>query len=185
MCETIIDSQPYSNTIYESYECYNDDYDDYYYNDFNKTIFANDYATSSIRKWLNDDFYNTAFTSGDKIAIATTKLDNSGYSSTYDSKETEDKIFLLSYDEAKNSNYFASDTKRQAKGSDYAKCQGLDVSSFDSSKGCSYWLLRSPGNSSSYCCEVNSDGYVGDYYYCGVDCSDGGVRPALWINLPS
>ena len=60
LCESIIDSQAYSNTIY-SYgtDPYNGH--DAHWNDAGHTHYANDYATSSIRAWLNDDFCNTAF----------------------------------------------------------------------------------------------------------------------------
>ncbi len=185
MCETIIDSQAYSNTMY-----YNNSE---YWNDSSYTNYANDYETSSIREWLNDDFYNTAFTSSQKSAIKSTTLDNSSsWSSEYDSASTKDKVFLLSWNEVLNtkygfnSRYSSGDTARRAQGSDYAKCQGLDVhkSSNSAYGGNSYWWLRSPGDYSSYACLVNYDGYV---YYCdGVYYSSIGVRPALKIsNLES
>lgn len=90
MCESIIDSQPYNNTYY-----YNGSEG---YQNTSCITYANDYAESSIREWLNDDFYNTAFTSSEKAEIKTTTCDNSSYSdSQYDSATTYDKIFLLSY----------------------------------------------------------------------------------------
>ena len=144
LCESIIDSQAYSNTIYK----YGTDPYGYtaYWNDAEHTHYANDYATSSIRAWLNDDFYNTAFSSSQKASILTSELDNKAYStsySEYDSETTYDKIFLLSYSEMQNTACgFSSSSARQAKGTDYAKCQGLWV---DSSNECSYQRLRSAG----------------------------------------
>ncbi len=175
MCETIIDSQAYSNTVY-----YNNRES---WNDSSYTNYANDYETSSIREWLNDDFYNTAFTSNQKSKIKTTTLDNSAYSSEYDSASTKDKVFLLSYDEVKNTQYgfnstTDSSTTREAKGSDYAKCQGI------ASNENSNWRLRSPGNLSNGASSVYYDGYVGDGD--SVNYSYIGVRPALKIsNLSS
>ena len=188
LCESIIDSQAYSNTIY-SYG--NDPYynQSAYWNDAEHTHYANDYATSSIRAWLNDDFYNTAFSSSQKASILTSELDNKAYStsrSKFDSETTYDKIFLLSWSEMQNTAYgfsidTASDPTRQAKGTDYAKCQGLDV---DSSSGCSNYRLRSAGYSSDSPCKVYSDGVIGIFWY--VDRTDSGVRPALKIsNLAS
>ncbi len=180
MCETIIDSQPYSNTIYLGLN--------YYYNDLSCAIYANDYATSSIREWLNDDFYNTAFTSGEQSEIESTTIDNSAYSdsySIYDSLRTTDKIFLLSYDEAQEGAYgLGISTAREVQGSDYAKSQGLKVSGASSYGGNSNWLLRSPSSSSNRTCYVNYDGSV---YYNGVVEDTGyGIRPALRItNLSS
>ncbi len=184
MCESLIDSQPYSNTVYYSGE---------YYNDSSYTNYANDYATSSIRAWLNDDFYNTAFSSSQKSQIAVTECNNSCWNSSYpqyNSETTYDKIFLLSYDEVRNSNYgFSSsdsdyDTARRAQGTDYAKCQGLYVSTSSSYYGNSWWWLRSPDDNSYDACAVSGDGTASNPYYY-VYCTDGGVRPALRLNLKS
>ncbi len=188
LCENIIDSQAYSNTIYEYGT------DSYggtaYWNDAEHTHYANDYATSSIRAWLNDDFYNTAFSSSQRAGILTSQLDNRAYSasrSKYNSETTYDKVFLLSVNEMQNTAYgfsidTASDPARQAKGTDYAKCQGLDV---DSSSGCSNYRLRSAGDNSDCACHVYSGGGL-NYSGWMVYFTDYGIRPALKIsNLSS
>ena len=180
LSKSIIDSQAYSNTIYSNSKGYT--------NDAAGEKYANDYATSSIRKWLNEDFYNIAFTSAQKQNILPTTLDNKAYStdySKYDSVSTTDNVFLLSCSEAQNASYgFTDNTSstetRKAVGTDYAKAQGLYV---ESNKG-PYWRLRSAGYSSSHACGVKSDGYVNDYDY--VYSTSNGVRPALRLsNLAS
>ncbi len=185
MCESIIDAQPYSNTIYQ-FGVDPRNYDAYW-NDSLHTHYANDYATSSIREWLNDDFYNTAFTSTQQSKIKSTTLDNSAYSSNYsvyDSETTLDKIFLLSYDEVLNTQYgfdssFSSyDTARRAKGSDYAKCQGLDVGS--SLYGDSNWYLRSPSSVSMHACYIENLGTI--FGGTIISHTDYGVRPAMNIS---
>lgn len=194
MCETIIDSQPYSNTIYYNRGVSNSQYA--YFNDASYTNYASDYETSSIRQWLNNDFYNTAFTDSEKNEINTTTLNNDGYYTSVgttgyealDSNSTNDKIFHLSYNEVRNSNFgFSSDysdydTARQAQGSDYAKSQGLYVyrSSGSTYNNNSNWLLRSPGDYSNGSCLVSYYGgsrlsYLVHYTYIGV-------RPALKFN---
>lgn len=60
--------------------------------------------------------------------METTAIDNSDEttqdkSNAYSSDNTNDKIFLLSYQET--STYFESDEERLAKGTDYAKSQVL------------------------------------------------------------
>ena len=200
MCETIIDSQPYSNTIYNNVNA-----SDWRYEYFNDPLYKNnasDYETSSIRKWLNNDFYNTAFTDSEKKEINTTTLNNDGYYTSIgttgyeklDSNSTNDKIFLLSYKEVSNSNFgfdsssLANDPARFAQGSDYAQSQGLYV---ERSSGSTYnnnssWLLRSPGGSfSDGCCGVNYSGYSSGIAYFSVSSSGIGVRPALKLNLSS
>ena len=182
MCESIIDSQAYNNYIlYANGE---------YYGDSAKTYYASNWAKSSLRSWLNDDFYNTAFSSSEKNAIKTSYLENkSTYSSVYDAPSTYDKVFLLSYWDAINSNYgFSSsyssdDTARRAQGTDYAKCQGLGVSTSSSYYGNSFWRLRSPFSS---CRTGNVDdlGSVRSYYYYTYYTYNG-VRPALKFNPKS
>lgn len=188
ICETIIDSQPYSNTVYNDwtsseYVCFNDS---------SYTNFASDYETSSIRKWLNNDFYNIAFIDSEKKKINTTTLNNDGYYTSnsitgyeaFDSNPTNDKIFLLSYNEVRNSAYgFNSgdsvhDEVRCTQGSDYAKSQGLEVY-----KSKSAWHLRSPGDQSDFSCYVSYYGYSDDCTF--VHLSSWGVRPALRFKLDS
>lgn len=150
------------------------------------TGYANNYELSNIRKFLNDNFYNTAFNDLQKTLIEETTVDNSasstGYSSnSYACNNTKDKLFLLSYSEATSSAYgLNSNSARQAKGSDYAKCQGLYVYS---STGYSCWWLRSPDYQYAYYAYfVNDEGKV-DNYYGTVGIAYRGVRPAFWINL--
>lgn len=179
MCESIIDSQPYQNTIHRNST------DDECYQDFTCKAYANDYATSSIRKWLNSDFYNHAFSSSQKANIKTMVLNNDCYSSSYsqyNSAATNDKIFLISYDEAKNSTYgFSSststyDASRRASGTDYAKCQGLFQDTDNS-----WWWLRSPFNYSDSACYVNAFGCSrSNFFVCSAH---EGVRPACKIKL--
>lgn len=191
MCENLIDSQAYNNIIY--YE------NDTYWRGIASHIYANDYASSSIRYWLNNDFYETAFTTGQKAKIKTTALNNDAYDPLssknpnypqYDSAPTNDKIFLLSYPDAINPAYgFASlssnhDTARRAKGTDYAKCQGLFISNDTNNVagiGNSWWWLRSPGNYSHFVCPVLSDGEARGSN--AVNYTYGGIRPACNLSI--
>lgn len=179
MCNQIIDSQAYQNFIY-----YNGSE---YYNSEACENYASDWVTSSLRQWLNNSFYNTAFTAEEKEQIGTSHLENKSIiSSAYNSADTYDKIFLISYYDAANSAYGfdsssdANDAARQLKGTDYAKCQGLYVSS--SYDGPSWWRLRSPNNSYG-ATEVVLGGWA--YGYCGAGDTDGGVVPAFKFNPKS
>lgn len=189
MCETIIDAQPYSNTIY-----YNRGGRVEWFNDATYTRYANDYETSSIRCWLNDDFYNTAFNAMEKREISVSVLNNDSFhtslgqtgSEELDSNSTSDHVFLLSFNEIRNSDYGFSpeyadtensvDVARQAQGSDYAKSQGLWVQTNSSYNGNSNWTLRSPDYLGDSSCYVYTKGIA--YYGCDVYSVDG-IRPAL------
>ena len=182
LSESIIDSQAYSDTIYE-YGTYGESYP-IYWEDTTHTKCANDYANSSIRKWLNEDFYNTAFTSAQKQNIRSTTLDNSAFSlnySKYDSISTTDKVFLLSYSEVQKTAYgFTNSTNptdtRKAIGTDYAKAQGLWVALNNGFN----WRLRSAGYDSDYVCYIYCNGHVYDNGV--VNTVVDGIRPALRLS---
>lgn len=184
MCNHIIDSQAYQNLIYFGQGA-GDFYWPQYYNSLAGGTFASEWVTSSLRRWLNYDFYNTAFTAEEKAQIGISHLENESASSVYNSVDTEDNIFLLSYYDAINSAYgfnpsnSAHDTARQMRGTDYAKCQGLSVSS--SYGGTSKWRLRSP-------CGSGGAAVVDDDVSCdsfGVGFTGVGVVPAFKFNPKS
>lgn len=170
------------------------DSQDYNYTDGIKiidgnTVYNNYYELSHIRQWLNDTFYETAFNELEKAIIETTNVDNSvsstGIMSTHNPyTNTNDKIFLLSYQEADK--YFTDNTSRQAKPTDYAQAQGATTSTNSSYLGNGYWWLRSPRDHYDYheyyACYVYYDGNI-DYRNGRVNYTYHGVRPACWITL--
>ena len=146
-----------------------------------------------VRAWLNNEFYNTAFTELQREIILTTTVDNSVYSTGYDSnryacENTKDKIFLLSHREATNSAYgFAAsgiyDTARKMKTSDYSRAAGVFMDMSGLSFGNGSWWLRSPDfrNDGSTARGVASLGTADAYD--SVNGTGRGVVPALWIRL--
>ncbi len=165
MCNSIIDSQAFQNFVYKN--------DDVSYNSLSCTKYASDWETSSLRTWLNDDFYNTAFTDEEKAKINTTELtNNAAKNATYNGSKTSDKVFILSYEDVQNSTYgFNSNTDRKLQGSDYAKCQGLWVDN-----GYTYWLHRTAEDSAGTT-GTSSNGRYDSYYY--VSYTNYGVTPAF------
>ncbi len=170
MCESIVDSQPYQNFIKWG------GHDTYYTG--TSSIYANNYYESSIRFWLNNDFYYTAFSSAQMSNIKNTEINNDaflGYTQ-YSAQSTDDPVFLLSYTEAKNNSYgLSNETERKTKGSDYAKCQGLNVAQ----DGYSYWWLRTAGDNSDKACYVYNAGALGTDYF--VYSTIIGIRPACYL----
>ena len=155
-----------------------------------QTIYANNYEHSTIREWLNNAFYNKAFTSIEKGGILTSFVDNSASttaSSTnpYFSNNTMDKVYLLSYQESISSTYgfrtsTGSSSTRTAVTTDYARAVGAFMFTSTSYYGNGIWLLRSPSNSNSILAHnVNYDGNMFYYYY--VNYSNYGARPAIKI----
>ncbi|MCM1500593.1 MAG: DUF6273 domain-containing protein [Clostridium sp.] len=155
------------------------------------------WETCSLRKWLNADFLDNAFTEAEQAVILPQTLENADVVNRYYDDEGEhahqtpggndtvDKIYLPSvadmgdatYGFSENSNW--DDQARIGKATAYAREQGIDIDGGESS----WWTLRSPGDDTSHASYVYLDGSVNtlgdDIYY------DGGVRPALHINLSS
>jgi hypothetical protein len=162
---------------------------------------------SSIRKWLNGKFYKAAFTAKERKKILKTTLENKNNPTygTNGGKNTKDKIFLLSIEEAEK--YFKNDKARITKyklSSSVINTIAKRWSRFDSksnskayikgyNRGAGWWWLRSPGDygAAAY---VDFDGYVYDSgyrvddtygaYRGGVGIVRGtGIRPAMWVKF--
>ena len=157
-----------------------------------QTIYPNDYKYSDIRTWLNTDFYNSAFAlENEHIQITT--VDNSAAtteiaSNSYVCENTEDKVFLPSYQDYINSNYgfqisTDSTSLRCCITTDWARARGIYyyTSSGFNQYCCSYWT-RSPCNSNNpvYVSAIAPDGRLS---FNGVNHGDCGVRPALSIKI--
>ena len=129
------------------------------------------WKTCTLRKWLNGTFISNAFSHEEQAMILST---------TTESADTKDRVFLLSRYEAWE--YFSSDSTRQCQGTAYCYAQGA----YKTGNGNCKWWLRSPGSSGYTATAYVYDGSLRDYYgehSCCVDNDDIAVRPALWINL--
>ncbi len=154
------------------------------------------WENSTIRKWLNDDLYKTAFSESEKSLICPVinQTDCILMNGIY-YIETEDKVFLFSNDDLKEYydyekyNYTSmndiNDTYTYGEavagiGTEYACAQGLDVVLHD---GYSSWWLRSDAANTEYDYTkiVDHEGYVRDHGYDSNN-SDG-IRPAIWITI--
>lgn len=137
------------------------------------------WETSDIRSWLNNDFYNTAFTKSQRAKIKTTTLenrDNADYN-TDGGNDTKDKVFLLSIDEAKA--YLPSTVERVCIATKYAESQGSQLESL--TRSCRWWL-RSPGSTLYTASFVKVDGFI---LQLGtpVSVEKRSVRPAMWVDF--
>ena len=72
--------------------------------DFNSSI---NWGNSSIRRWLNGTFLNTAFTAEEQAEILVSTLENkhNPVTGTKSGTNTSDKVFLPSFDDITNSDY--------------------------------------------------------------------------------
>ncbi|MDD6395287.1 MAG: DUF6273 domain-containing protein [Firmicutes bacterium] len=135
----------------------------------------------SLRSWVNNQFFDTAFSRAEQQKIAIARNVNnltSKNSKRYDS-ETLDRVFCLSIEEVKK--YFPSDDERIARPTIYTKKQGA---SFDFGSGNCNWWLRLPRY--SYITDIGTlNGLFGHGALAFYNPNDVAVRPALWLNLSS
>ncbi|MCR5769056.1 MAG: DUF6273 domain-containing protein [Lachnospiraceae bacterium] len=146
----------------------------------------------SLRKWLNSEFYDAAFSSSEKGQIKKTKLKNSKNPKykTKGGKSTKDKVFVLSLEEATNKSYgFKSsptkkDPLRRCGVTKYAMEKNARIVEEETKEGVIVALswLRTPGGSAKEATytlgngEIRRDGWsvIRPVY---------AVRPAIVIKL--
>ena len=119
----------------------------------------------SLRQWLNDTFYNSLpeMIKSRVVETVNQNPDSERYK-TFGGNPTNDRVFLLSADEAKK--HFKKDSER------IVKRQNMGI----------WWWLRSPGNLANFATGVSAVGTVAAY---GGIVNGGSryVRPALWLDL--
>lgn len=141
---------------------------------FNDT--AATWDNSSLRTWLNDEFYQDAFTADEQKEIQVTHLHNGdelGYG-TATGQDTDDHVFLLSASEAEK---YLSDKQTTTSPTQYALSQGA----YTNDKGDCAWWLRSPGMNDDGPAYYSSQGEVGTRAHKGSETIIG-VRPAIWVS---
>ena len=143
------------------------------------------WETCTLRSWLNNEFYNTAFGSGEQKYIAESYLSNADNSKhgTNGGNATYDKVFLLSIGESTTYFYWESDVEDPARGAgvtEYAKAQGAWTSELEEFYGNGWLWLRSPGETVTDAAGIYSGGHV-DYQGYYVDDTTHVIRPALRV----
>ncbi|MCR4754812.1 MAG: DUF6273 domain-containing protein [Lachnospiraceae bacterium] len=168
------------------------------------------WESCSLRYWMNNEFYNTAFDDSMKANINTVTIVNEDNQlfGTPGGNNTSDKVFCLSVSDILK--YYDFNSWYSDKGygfsqalitpaTKYAESRGVYTETVTNddytdmlsenkySEDCigmtgAYWWLRSPGNDSSCACFVYDAGSAGAYSRIHADSDDRGVRPALYIN---
>ena len=160
------------------------------------------WETCTLRTWLNNYFLNTAFTTDEQKAIMTATVDNSesqcfdfntvtDVNKTTGGNNTQDKIFLLSYEEANK--YFGvewyendgakDNVNARVQPTAYAIAQGAytkDDCTTVNGVAAGEWWLRSPGYYQNRATRVYYDGSI---FSLDVNFTHSCVRPALVLDL--
>ncbi len=210
----ILDAQPFNNTLYwvdkngDGSDYDDEDYE--YFGDKSGTSYANNWKNSSIREWLNNDFYNTAFSNSEKLAIQYTNVDNTNilkqmskqmsvYASipyrekladNYACGYTTDEVFLLSTDEIITKKYGFEAYSASSVSQESETRTASEISDYAKSQGLEMnygtapVLLRSPyvygGSMEVY--TITSHGGLGS---TTTHDTGHGIRPAMNVDLSS
>ena len=137
---------------------------------FNEKPSSVSWKDSTVRAWLNGEFLHTAFTADQQALLKTVCVPTGKNSST------EDKVFLLSLEEAKR--YFASNADRMCLPSPAA----VEKGGFRWGNSGTWWWLRTSGQLPSSVVNVGAEGTF-NFNGNGITRSDGTVRPVIVLQL--
>jgi hypothetical protein len=156
-----------------------------------KVYYPNNYIKSDLRTYLNEDFYNMAFSDEEKVLINDhiTKNDKASASPTAVSsylpnKDCIDKVFIPSYDEMDK--MFKNNISRSANTSDYARCQGVSLDYSETFYGNANYYTRSAyQKKKDYVNFVNNSGTIidGNFDHGKVQTKSSGIRIVLSLNI--
>jgi hypothetical protein len=128
------------------------------------------FANSDVYKWLNAEFISAAFSDDERAKIVTTTIsaDPNPYYDTDQGGATQDKIFLLSIEEAET---YLQPIFRVCESTEYAQ----------SPNGNCAWWLRTMGYTSKDAAYVSAAGVI--FPEGNPTEAMFGVRPAMWVEL--
>lgn len=119
------------------------------------------WESASLRKWLNQEFLKSAFSSEEQRTILSTRIETPANEDffTNGGPKTMDKVFILSKPEIEHYLPEIADRNLGA-----------------------WWWIRTPGSSLLTASIVYNDG---SFYRGGVNVNSktGGIRPAMWVLL--
>jgi len=133
---------------------------------YNETKESCTWESCSLREWLNNDYYSTAFSDEERARIQLTNVNNDDVFGRNCGEDTCDYIFILSYEEAKS--YFSADSDRKATCPDNSEAK---------------WWLRIPGQVDYFAATVKMNGGLSaDGQSVAID-NLTNARPVMWISI--
>ena len=143
---------------------------------FNDTDDPAIWSNSTIRKWLNNDFYKKAFSKAEQRQIQKTKVKNekNSFYGTGSGPDTVDKLFLMSESELER--YIPNTTDwpyPSLKSRICTDCMGSREE----------WFLRTAGFNEYHAEYINSGGYMNSQGIIQSDDKSLMIRPMMWIEL--
>lgn len=121
---------------------------------YNNRNAAVTWEESSLRAWLNQEFYQAAFTDAEKNAVEAVSNPEEAYSGNAKAgNTTEDRVYLLSVSEARA--LPAENSVRLCPVTPVAAAQGVYAEN-----GVTWWWLRGPGGDNKQAAKVSVSGNV-------------------------
>ncbi len=154
------------------------------YRQYNSSSYSaedTDWASCSLRTWLNGSFFVSAFSEEEKMCIPMMLVSadkHPAYSSGWKADpgiSTQDRVFLLSALECQE--VFSSEDWLYSRSTRYAKSKGAT----DSYNTVAWWT-RSPGKNTATASVLGRD-YDGFVFESVAAIKQAGVRPAMWIEV--
>lgn len=137
------------------------------------------WGKTDLRKWMNEEFYNEAFSAEEKEQILLSTIKNAnphGMKGAGD--DTEDYVFLISKDEVLK--FFPSMPERVAYPTEYAKAKNCTICK---DTGSCRWWTRTSGARKMDMWGIRLDGRMTAYGMQDVDWPGNTMRPAIWVKI--
>ncbi len=158
---------------------------------FNQTDVGITWETCTLRKWLNETFFDNAFNDEEKAVVIHSDVEaQMNYVfGTSAGNDTIDQVFLLCRENLIYTSYFNRFMNGmdpyEPVSHDYLLCQGTKYCFSKGAKknesGMCIWWLRTPGDVQNSAIAVNENGYIHeDGFFAYI--TDVAVRPAIWVN---
>lgn len=129
----------------------------------------------ALRKWLNKDFYNSAFSDSEKACILSTNVVNKNANDKKTGGNTKDNVYLLNQEEVDK---YVGKTKEAKIGKTPPVVTETGIQESEDST----WWLRQRAKDrifDTYTLVVTKKGVI-DGTYPTVSC---GIRPVIWISI--
>lgn len=160
---------------------------------YNRVSEAVSWEGSYLRQFLNDEFYDHAFSIEEKEAIIEKQIENNPNRSykTDCGSTTVDKVFVLSSEEvymdtkASRHGFYpytgVDDPAKRFRPTMYAMARGTWYSPVEAYKGNGFWFMRTNGYSESSVTYICDMGYIYDHG-TDVSCADSGILPVICVD---
>ena len=167
------------------------------------------WETCSLRRWLSDSFLYTAFSAEEQQKIPLVTLANPANSlhGTYGGNDTQDRVFILSFNEIRQyipftlwdeQRHYGFSEELQVAPTAYAISRGSfdyefkesDYEGYLKNGGCSRniigkhstcWWFRTPGKTNESAIAFDLDDEVSERWGYGICSENVGVRPAIYV----